>query len=197
MKTLFILLLLLPSLASAQEAWVDDVSVVEEPTETYVDPLEERIAALEANSVEIVSAMKDMTKAIGMLAEKASEKPVAMPSQCQCDCDCPTLDEIRQVVREELKAVTVTLKTASGEVKKVEVPLTSSAPRFKQIQPGEVVVAINGQSVTPHRYMHNNAPVTQYTTPSFDMRVVESPRGFFGAVRQSTCRIVNGVKVCN
>ncbi len=136
---------------------------------------------------------------IKKLVQSLTEQVASLKSQPACQCECPSIDEIRQVVREELDRVTVTLKTVSGETKKVEMPLTTKAKaQVKELQPGDVVVAINGEPVTPYTYQSQvfNAPITQYSSPRFEMRVLN---GVYGAVRQNaqTCRMVNGVKGCN
>ena len=172
-----LLMLLLASPTFAQEAWIDDVEVVEESA--YVDPVLQKLEAIERDIATL--------KAAKMQA----------PTSCQCNCQCPTIDEIRSVVREELDRVTITLKTASGVEKKIEMPLTkANAPKVMQLQPGERVVAIDGVAVQPFTYQSQayNAPVTQYTTPRYEMRVLN---GLYGAVRSTTCRMINGVKVCN
>lgn len=179
MKNLLFVLLLLPSLAYSQEAWLDEV-VDDTPVET-INPLESRIESLEA-SIDAIA------KAIDGIAPK-----MAMPATCECKCDCPSLDEIRQVVREELERVTITVKSVEGVEKKVEVPLTkASRPKVMQLQPGETVIAIDGQPVTPFTYQSQtyNAPITQYTTPRYEMRVMNNG-GFFGAVR-SRSQCANG-----
>jgi hypothetical protein len=163
-----LLMLLLASPTFAQEAWIDDVEVVEESA--YVDPVLQKLEAIERDIATL--------KAAKMQA----------PAACQCDCDCPTIDEIRSVVREELDRVTITLKTAAGVEKKVEVPLTKdNAPKVMQLQPGERVVAIDGVPVTPFTYQSQayNAPVTQYQTPAYEMRVLNRSGSFFGAVRSN------------
>ncbi len=79
---------------------------------------------------------------IKKLVQSLTEQVASLKSQPACQCECPSIDEIRQVVREELDRVTVTLKTVSGETKKVEMPLTTKAKaQVKELQPGDVVVA--------------------------------------------------------
>jgi len=160
--------LAIPSLAYSQEAWIDDVEVINEPA--YVDPVLQKLEAIERDIASL--------KAAKMQA----------PAACSCDCDCPTIDEIRNVVREELDRVTITLKTAAGVEKKVEMPLTkTNTPKMMQLQPGERVVAIDGVPVTPFTYQSQayNAPVTQYQTPAYEMRVLNRSGSFFGAVRSN------------
>jgi hypothetical protein len=220
----FVAILSLPSLSFAQDAWEDEVPVdsdsavivvpVKEGQEsvTFVDPLIEDFKGIEQRIKALEEIVEVNTKTIGDVAltlkdvaqvlKVVSEKPVAMPTPaaCECNCDCPTLDEIRSVVREELDRVTVTLKTAKGDYKKVELPLTkTNAPAVQELQAGETVVAIDGVPVTPFRFQSQtyNAPITQYTTPRYEMRVLSQGVRSFGAVRQSTCRMVNGVQVCN
>lgn len=204
-RILFALLLLCPSLSFAQEAWIDDVPVIDEPVTPEVDPLEERIAALEANMTKTVENIDGIVESLGGITKALKtlvEKPVAsaIPGQCECNCECPGIDEIRQVVREEIDRVTVTLKNDKGETKQVELPLTKTQPIVSELQPGDRVVAIDGQPVIPFTYGETKqGSVTQYTTPRYDMRVLNSNNGgYFGAVRATnTCRMVNGVKVCN
>jgi hypothetical protein len=167
-RYLLLLLLLCPAIANSQEAWIDDVEVAVEPA--YVDPVLQKLEAIERDIASL--------KAAKMQA----------PASCNCNCDCPTVDEIRSVVREELDRVTITLKTAAGVEKKVEMPLTKAdAPKVMQLQPGERVVAIDGVAVTPFTYQSQayNAPVTQYQTPAYEMRVLNRSGSFFGAVRSN------------
>lgn len=185
-RLLLCVLLLCPSLTYSQEAWLDDVPTPPAPVESVSDDVK---AALDAIKAEVA----ELRKAINDVKVKLDEKPapvVAMtdPSQCKCDCDCPTVDEIRAVVREELERVTVTLKSATGATRKVEVPLTTPAKaQVRALQPGETVVAINGQPVTPYTYRSQayQAPVTQYRTPQYEMRTMNYGGQFFGAVRSS------------
>lgn len=190
MKNLLFILLLLPSVSFAQEAWIDDVDVVDPPA--FVDPLESRIESLESKFDDVAEGLKELAKAIGQLVN--APKAVAMPSQCQCDCDCPTIDEIRVVMREEIERVTVTVKSVTGEEKTVDMPVSQPlATKPMELQPGDVVVAIDGQPVTPFRYSRG----VGYTAPGYELRTLSTGGGLMGAVRQSTCRMVNGVKVCN
>jgi hypothetical protein len=112
----------------------------------------------------------------------------------------PTIDEIRQVVREELARVTVTVRATSGVQREVVMPLTqpASKPVFSQLNPGERIIAIDGVPVQPFVYQAASQPVARYVTPQYDMRVLGNG---FGAVRSmgsaGTCRIVNGRMQCN
>jgi len=182
MIRLLLLLLLLPSLADAQEAWLDD----DKPADTIlVDPLSAKVDAL----AEQVSALS------------ASLSAMKFPEPSTCNCQCPTIDEIRSVVREEIDRVTITVKTVAGVEKKVEMPVSQpAAAKVMELQPGERVVAINGVPVQPFNYRSEayNAPITRYQTHAYEMRVLNQGGRFFGAVRSSqTCRMVNGVQVCN
>jgi membrane-associated protease RseP (regulator of RpoE activity) len=175
----FIVILFSSQLAFAQEGWEDDLPIDAE-VETYVDPLLTKVDELS----EQVAALS-----VQLAAMKTAES---------CQCQCPTLDEIRTVVREELDRVTVTLKTAAGTVKKTELPISKvGATKEFALQPGDRVVAIDGVPVTPFTYQANERTVTQYATPRFDMRVTSQGNRIVGAVRQQTCRTVNGVRVCD
>jgi len=189
------LIMLLTHSAFGQDVWVEDElpqqstagdTVLPEPV-PLADPLYEDVAQIKQQLAEL----------------KASLQAFKMPSPaaCECKCDCPTLEEIRGVVREELDRVTVTVKSTAGVERKVEIGLTNpDEPVIQELQPGDRVVAINGQPVTPFSYgVTPQGPVVQYTTPSFEMRTIRTPRGYFGAVRatSNTCRTVNGVRVCD
>jgi hypothetical protein len=160
-------------------------------TKRAVESIADRVAVLEGNA-----------KLIGV-----QEVPSVL-RECQCNCECPTLDQIRQVFREELDRVSVTVKAASGETRSLVMPLTAnpSQPIKRELQPGDRVVAIEGVAVQPFNYMSpQRVPITRYSTPQFDLRVMEpintAPVGAVipsgNARSNGTCRVVNGVRFCN
>jgi hypothetical protein len=202
-KTAVLLLsigILSPASYSQESSFDDDPKA---SPAAFVDPLQERVERLEAVVAENTGTLGDVSETLQSVAESmkllANKAPMPQPAKaCVCDCECPTLDEIRTVVREELDRVTVTLKTAAGTVKKTELPTSKvGATKSFALQPGDRVVAIDGVPVTPFTYQANERTVTQYATPRFDMRVTSQGNRIVGAVRQQTCRTVNGVRVCD
>lgn len=117
---------------------------------------------------------------------------------CKCDCQCPTIDEIRTVVHEEIARVTVTLKSTTGAVKKVSLPLTTSTTPSVRRLPADgrwYTTHINGVPCVPVPMTTSAGSTTSYSTPDYEMRAFDWQGGSYGAVRR--CRMVNGVKVCN
>ena len=167
-----------------------DIQLDEYATKVELNELHARLDSISKDVATTVESIKSLVEM------KKVEKPVSMPMP-GCECQCPTLDEIRQVVREELDRVTITVKNSVGVEKKVTMPISEpDAVVINELQPGDVVTAIDGIPVVPFTYNSTryNAPVTQYRTSQFEMRVLN---GRFGAVRSTTCRTVNGQTVCD
>jgi C-terminal processing protease CtpA/Prc len=171
-----LLALLLASPVYSQEAWLDNT-----PEPSVV--IDETIV----NEIEYVDPLADALDEIkSELASLRSEVQQIKP---------PTIDEIRSVVREELDRVTVTLKTASGEVKHAAVPLSKTGDtKITKLQEGDRIIAIDGKPVTPYTFSTAKTTGQAYSAGGYEMRVLN---GVYGAVRQSTCRMVNGKQVCN
>lgn len=183
-----------PELDPAPDSIVNDYATRVELNDIH-SRLDDLTKSMKEDVTKLAMELVKVADAIKNLVEVQREKPVTMPMP-SCECQCPTLDEVRTVIKEELDRVSVTVRSSSGKERVVDMPLsTPDVPMIKELQPGDMVVGINGQAVTPFRYQSKtyNAPVTQYMTPDYEMRVLN---GMFGAVR-SNCRMVNGVKVCN
>lgn len=122
-----------------------------------------------------------------------------------------TEEEIRSFAKDEIQKFHAEVKMKDGTVKTVEatgvqVSVNGYSGKF-EVPPGGVVTAINGVPVSPSNgWTRVVNPATNRTssvfgqTPNFNVRAVPSRSTvrFFASPRSNgTCRIVNGVKVCN
>lgn len=122
-----------------------------------------------------------------------------------------TESEIRAFAKEEIQKFHAEVKMPSGEVKKIEatdvkVTVNGYSGTF-EVPPGGVVTSIDGKPVgSSNGWVRSVDPVTRRTTSmvgqtdNFNFRAVPQQNNvrFFALPRaNSTCRIVNGVRVCN
>lgn len=122
-----------------------------------------------------------------------------------------TEEEIREFARDEIKKWEATVKLPTGETKTVaasdvQVSVNGYAGTF-DVPPGAVITAINGVPVGQRNgWTRTVEPTTRRTLSAtgtvqdYTVRAVPAPRGrvrFFAAPQSGTCRIVNGVQICN
>lgn len=189
-------------------AQIDDVS-------GRIDQLQDDIDAMRRETAESIAAISQSMQSSSLMLQQAA----AAVSQVQatagqashsheCTCNCPTIDEIRQVVREELERVTVTLRsTDTGETKTVDLSVTEQATRpiVQSMTPGQwYVTAVDGVPVTPRAVRTGSGIAYSYTTPRHEIRTLSTGGRLFGAARSlrtvrssGTCQMVNGQMVCN
>lgn len=119
--------------------------------------------------------------------------------------------EIRAFAKDEIEKFHAQVKLSSGEVKTVKAQsVQATVNGFSgtfEVPPGGVITHINGQPVNrSNGWVRTVDPVSNRTVsavgqvPNYrvQMQPVRSGVRFFAAPRSnSTCRIVNGVQVCN
>lgn len=228
MKTAFALAtLLLPALAfqlpgdpAADSGWSPQIEAVETVEEVTPEPAVELVQesasqAPEPSFDEVLDELRqaavDLRKGQQELAEaarahkEAAEQPMKtqMPMGGVCECKCPSIDEIRNVIREELQTVKLTIRDEACAVKEQEVKVSDTGKaKALELQPGDRVVAIDGQPVQPYTVPHKTTGelMDYYSHPSYEVLAYPQRGIVRGAIRarsNSTCRIVNGVQVCN
>lgn len=109
-------------------------------------------------------------------------------AECKCNCQCPTIEQIRQVVREELARVTVTLKSSAGTTHNVEMPLATAGKPVRLSVPsdgGWYVTAVDGVPCSPRPVHTASGPAMSYEANGYEVRTMNYGGGFFGAARSS------------
>lgn len=114
-----------------------------------------------------------------------------------------TEEQVREIVRDEFAQLTI--KEADGKITKKSISVSDEKTSTFGLPEGAVITHINGVPVERTTYYSNTvkAPVTRYTSPSVEIRQYSRGRGIFGFLRprvsasSGSCRVVNGVQVCN
>lgn len=121
-----------------------------------------------------------------------------------CECDCPSIDKIREVIKEELdKAIkgktfasSSSTSTKSGVVSSTPVSsrMIMSQPYVSSVSYGSTYSDGNCSPTTTYypqsQPVYQNQPRTTYGGAFGGMRTLSSPSS-------GSCRIVNGRQVCN
>lgn len=114
-----------------------------------------------------------------------------------------TEEQVREIVRDEFAQLTI--KEADGKITKKTISVNEEKTSTFGLPEGAVITHINGVPVERSTYYSSTvkAPVTRYVSPSVEIRQYSRGRGIFGFLRprvsssSGSCRIVNGVQVCN
>lgn len=143
---------------------------MEEPIESAITstPLEERIEALEQYARENSAYLRRMNSRVSEV---------------------------------ERQLATLKIQMADGRTVEKPVEVSPTATTRFELKPGEIITHIDGVPVNGTGYYSPTvqAPVIRYVAPTTEVRQYTRGGRVFGFLRPraGTCRIVNGVQVCN
>ena len=137
---------------------------------------------------------------VGVIVGWASpERPqaVAQPPAAACRCvDCLDDNDVRRIIAEELAKQSPKAPTAQT-ASFVPVKAASTDPLIgKKNSDGSVTIAVQYDVPAPLEAKRKLPPIRKPPMP-LGGAVVDGVHGVVGGVVQGTCRIVNGVRICN
>ena len=134
-----------------------------------------------------------------MLVKAGGEQrqAIAQPPAAACNCaNCLTESDVRRIVAEELAKQSLKAPTAPT-ASFVPAKAASTDPLIgKKNSDGSVTVAVQYDVPTPLEAKRKLPPIRKPPMP-LGGAVVDGVQGVVGGVVQGTCRIVNGVRICN
>lgn len=141
----------------AEDPWEKFLKSTQAYDEKF-DDLQSQVASTNSSVRMVSQNINDVLEKLEAQEQKAAVTPKVdfqKVNSCVCTCDCPTLDQIRQMFREELSRSPARASTA----------VSSSSSGF-QVYPGERIIAIDGVPVSNYSPSAVSAPSPVYSTPA-------------------------------